>query len=351
MNNTDSICREQYSVDISKQKKEYIVCNNGVYFKLELSGGEVLQRFINGVSIESISEEFNVTTTEVNSFIRELIEKGVIGRPHKEKKKILFYKIPIYDVDGIISKLSNNIVKNIDISKLLFVLLNIIIVVGVPLFALKHNEIFTLSTFKLSIIQYVYLSIAGIVIIILHETAHALTCRLMEGKVGKVGIIFIFFMPAFYCDISGVRMVVSKFKQVLTSFAGIYMNIFLMSLATIFYYITDDKFYGMLILINFTMITSNIIPFIKLDGYWMLSFFSGITNLYDKSLHNVKLLFVGKNVKERFIGGYGITNYIFILFFILGMLISFYKAIYFFLSEYDDKTRNFNYFSCCLTLP
>lgn len=192
--------------------------------------------------------------------------------------------------------------------------------VGLLCFVCNLRSIFKLDSVTLPIGQYIILYVLMLLSVILHEFSHGITCKLFGGKVGTMGFILIFFSPAFYCDISGIRMINDKRKQIFTSFAGIYFNIFLVGLSAILYKIIKSPFFASFLLLNLVMILSNIVPLIKLDGYWMLSFATGITNLYSKSIKGINLIWKGKSKKEKFIGWYGIFTIVFAGISILSLL-------------------------------
>lgn len=300
---------EVKDITIECHEKEYIVCNNNNYFKLGLMEGALLKEICNGSSSEVIQEKFNVSEEYIISFIRILREKNLIGEPKQKKNSIFFYRIPLFEADNIVASMADTVKRYKLLFGTLFVIFNIISLVGIADFISEAKDIFSFNNFRLPTMQYVILYVSLLIAIIMHEFAHGLSCKLFNGKVGKIGFMLILFTPAFYCDISGIRMIQSKWKRVMTSFAGIYLNIFLLSVATLIYTLTNISFFACFALMQFSLIVSNLLPFIKLDGYWILSFLTDITNLYDKARHNINLAWKGENLKERFIGIYGILTY------------------------------------------
>jgi putative peptide zinc metalloprotease protein len=105
-------------------------------------------------------------------------------------------------------------------------------------------------------------------------------------------------------------MVEDRRKQIAASAAGIYVNILGMSYASIIYALTREPIFALYTILSLTTIVSNLVPVIRLDGYWILSFATGITNLYNKSLKGVGKLFTKCSARERFIAIYGIVTYI-----------------------------------------
>jgi multidrug resistance efflux pump len=126
-----------------------------------------------------------------------------------------------------------------------------------------------------------------------HEFAHGLTCKHFGGEVHEIGFLLLYFQPAFYCNISDAWLFPEKSKRLWVTFAGAYLEMFVWSLATLTWWITDtDNWVSFLALI--VMATSgiksvfNMNPLIKLDGYYLLSDYLGIPNLRQRSMGYLK---------------------------------------------------------------
>ena len=122
-----------------------------------------------------------------------------------------------------------------------------------------------------------------------HEFAHGLTCKHFGGEVREMGLLLLYFQPAFYCNVSDAWLFPEKSRRLWVGFAGPYFELFLWALATLAWRLTDTETWishfslvvmatsGIKTLFNFN-------PLIKLDGYYLLSDYLGISNLREKSL-------------------------------------------------------------------
>jgi putative peptide zinc metalloprotease protein len=126
-----------------------------------------------------------------------------------------------------------------------------------------------------------------------HEFAHGLTCKRFGGEVHEIGFLLLYFQPAFYCNISDAWLFPEKSRRLWVTFAGAYLEMFVWSLATLTWWITDtDNWVSFLALI--VMATSgiksifNMNPLIKLDGYYLLSDYLGVPNLRQRSMSYLK---------------------------------------------------------------
>src|SRR6185436_10731524 len=79
----------------------------------------------------------------------------------------------------------------------------------------------------------------AMLVIVAHEFAHGLTCKHFGGSVREIGFLLLYFQPAFYCNVSDAWLFPEKSKRLWVSFAGAYFEIFLWSLATVVWRVTD----------------------------------------------------------------------------------------------------------------
>lgn len=174
------------------------------------------------------------------------------------------------------------------------------------------------------------------IITIFHEFGHVIQCKRYAGYVGKCGIMLYFLFPVLYTDITITNSLNIKEKSIVIM-AGV-KNQLLVNGILGFIIILQNLVQGqlgdvliILFLLNTIMILSNLNPFFKYDGYWLLCTKVGVERLYSKAIQRVfnfrKYSENGKNKKRLFV--YGVSL---ILFYILswGITISY---IYFLLIE------------------
>jgi putative peptide zinc metalloprotease protein len=151
-----------------------------------------------------------------------------------------------------------------------------------------------------TIVTFVLVAIA---VTVAHECAHGLTCKHYGGQVHEIGFLLIYFMPAFYCNVSDAWLFKEKKKRIWVSFAGVFFQTFMWALATIVWRIVDRGTW----LSDFcclTMATSgltnffNLNPLIKLDGYYMLADYLAVPNLRKKAFE-----YIGTRARNTFLPG------------------------------------------------
>jgi multidrug efflux pump subunit AcrA (membrane-fusion protein) len=127
----------------------------------------------------------------------------------------------------------------------------------------------------------------------LHEFAHGLTCKHHGGEVHEIGFLLMFFMPCFYCNVSDAWLFKEKSKRLWVTFAGGYFELFLWSLAVFAWRLTLPgtlpHYLAFLVLSACGVQTLfNFNPLLKLDGYYLLSDWVEVPNLYQRSWEYVR---------------------------------------------------------------
>jgi putative peptide zinc metalloprotease protein len=123
---------------------------------------------------------------------------------------------------------------------------------------------------------------------VMHEFAHGLTCKHFGGEVREIGFMLIFFQPAFYCNVSDAWLFPQKARRIFVTLAGPYFELVIWALATLFWRLTGGgTAIGNIALV--VLATSgirtlwNFNPLLKFDGYYLLSDYLEIPNLRSRS--------------------------------------------------------------------
>ncbi len=140
-----------------------------------------------------------------------------------------------------------------------------------------------------------------------HEFAHGLTCKHFGGEVHEVGFMLLYFTPAFYCNVSHAWLFPEKSRRLWVGFAGPYFELFLWAVATVAWRVTEADTWlnhAALPVLAVSGLRSliDLNPFIKLDGYYLLSDHLEVPNLRRRSF-----AYVGDLAKRLFGMGRGIA--------------------------------------------
>ena len=123
----------------------------------------------------------------------------------------------------------------------------------------------------------------------IHESAHGLTCKHFGGQVHAMGLLFMYLMPAFYCDVTEVWVSCTKVQRLATIIAGIWIELTVCGLAMIAWASTPqgdwlhDFTYQIILITGVAVVMINLNPLIKLDGYYFLTELIGIPDLKERT--------------------------------------------------------------------
>ncbi len=150
-----------------------------------------------------------------------------------------------------------------------------------PAFTQALSELFSLQ----STIGFL---IALLFVKLVHEFGHAYAATKVGCRVATMGIAFMVFVPVFYTDISDTWRLSSRKQRILVSSAGIIAELLVASLATFTWAFLEPGLVrdSVLVLATTSWIISigiNLNPFMKFDGYYILSDIGGAENLQSRS--------------------------------------------------------------------
>jgi putative peptide zinc metalloprotease protein len=127
----------------------------------------------------------------------------------------------------------------------------------------------------------------------IHEFAHAYTVKIYGGDVHDIGIALFYFTPAFYCDTTDSVLFPSKWHRLWVTTAGIYVEAFMCSVATLVWVISypdtlvHEIAFKTMLFTGVSTVFFNINPLIKIDGYYALSSVLEIPDLREESFRYI----------------------------------------------------------------
>ena len=288
----------------------------GNYFRLRLPEYWLISQLDGVTSYDAISQKFrekfnaNIDTNAVLQFVDLLesqfflensrSEQAVSRKSYgNEKRKFLFAKLLFIKFKafkpGKALELCTKLYKPFH-SPIGFLFQGLLILFGFILF-IDNYTYFAVSLFDLySVSTIITVMIAFFVLIVIHEFAHAVSCRLYGGEVNEFGFLLMYFQPCFYCDISDAWLFKKKRHRLAVTWAGPYSEIILLAFTMLVWRMTVPGSYfhqisQILVIVIWVTAVFNLNPLIKLDGYYLLSDWLEIPNLRDKSFTYVGNLF------------------------------------------------------------
>jgi putative peptide zinc metalloprotease protein len=137
--------------------------------------------------------------------------------------------------------------------------------------------------------HFITVLVAGLLVGVMHEFAHGLTCKAFGGRATEVGLLMIYyFLPALYCDVSGIHLIPQRGRRLWVIAAGVYWQLLAGTLALLAWMtlapytpLADLAFCFFLGSVMDVAFNGN--PLIKLDGYYFLSQWLRLPNLMDRA--------------------------------------------------------------------
>ena len=141
-----------------------------------------------------------------------------------------------------------------------------------------HRTIFTRN-------NWIWLAVSWLTLRVLHESAHAVVCKRFGGRVREWGVLLLMFIPLPYVDVTSAWRFPSRPKRILTSAAGMIVELSIAGLATIAWCYSDSplvKQHALNIMLagSITTLLFNANPLMRFDGYHILADFLEMPNLW-----------------------------------------------------------------------
>jgi putative peptide zinc metalloprotease protein len=122
---------------------------------------------------------------------------------------------------------------------------------------------------------------------VFHECGHAAGCRYGGARPGKIGVGIYLVWPAFFTNVTDSYRL-SRAGRLRTDLGGLYFNaIFMLALAGI-YAATSDEILLLVIALTHLEMLEQLMPFVRFDGYFILSDLIGVPDLFARVAPIVK---------------------------------------------------------------
>ena len=143
--------------------------------------------------------------------------------------------------------------------------------------------------------SWLWLVLAWIGLKLIHETAHGIFCRHFGGRSREAGIVLILLAPIPYIDVTSAWGFRSKWQRIMTSAAGIYVELFCAAVAGLLWSYSHDpliRFHSLNVMLTAGLVTLvfNANFLMRFDGYYILADLLEIPNLYSLGQQDVQYL-------------------------------------------------------------
>ena len=247
-----------------------------------------------------------VTLPEVEGFAQQLLTTGLahaespqadkqLYQRRREQRRgerlqllsnLLYIKVPLFDPDRLLGRL-------LPYLRWIFTTWFMLVSMGMLLAALllvaTHFDAFldrlpaSRELFNFKTLLSAWLAYA--VVKVIHEFGHGLSCKAFGGEVHETGALFLCFTPCLYVNASDAWTLPDKWKRIIVSFAGIYVELIIAALATVVWWNTPGQPFvnslalGLMVVCSINTVAFNGNPLLRYDGYYMLADWLEVPNL------------------------------------------------------------------------
>ena len=304
----DPVCLRYYRFN----QQEYFVFN---LFDGAHSMEDVRTRF------EDEFKPHRLEFQDLEGFARQLVTAGLVQheqtgtgkhlfqRRAKQRRmqrfaalsNILYYKLPIFDPDRLLTWMYQYLWW---IFTPAFFALSVALMLAAVFQVTVHFQTFYdkmpryQEFFAYQTVLYMWLSLG--VVKVIHEFGHGLSCKAFKGECHEMGVLLMCFSPALYANVTDAWTVADKWKRIIISFAGIYVELLIAAIATFVWWYTphlptvNNIAMCLMVLCSVSTVLFNANPLMRFDGYYMLSDWLEIPNLRDRANRFLNGLFLSK---------------------------------------------------------
>lgn len=212
----------------------------------------------------------------------------------------LMVRKPMFDPDALLTRIAP---KFAFLFQPWFTGLWMILAVGaIWTLVVNKSEVHFDHSWLFSIQNLILLLICLLLLKVVHEFGHGITCKYYGGEVHEVGVMMMCLHPLFYVNCSDAWRIPKKTHRMAVSAAGVYVELIF---AVVFVYIWAalapgfwKDFTMMAILISsVTTVLFNANPLMRFDGYYVLSDWLEIPTLRQRAIQ-----FMGSRFRGLFFG-------------------------------------------------
>ncbi|MDF1617271.1 hypothetical protein [Petrocella sp. FN5] len=281
----ESATRDKKYIIVHK-KKHWIIAEE-LYLILSFLDGE---NTLSDICCKLQSLGISSTAEDLEKIIKtHIVSKGIVegyeGEAENEKKsKYFWFQVNI---------LKESLIKKLSFTKYPYnkVFSLLVLILSIPGFFIILRSI-ALPDFYLMIPTVSYKDWMIITLLIIssgyiHELGHA-GASMHYGIVPySIGFAFYMTMPVLFADVSGIWVLKRK-QRAVVDLGGIYFEHLYLCTLAIITIITKSNIILIATVIRYIGLIYNFNPFLKMDGYWLFTDLSGISNLHDTTVRYIK---------------------------------------------------------------
>ncbi len=256
----------------------------------------------------------------------------------------LFFRVPLFNPDQILNKTLPWI--KWAFSRKFFIASVIAGILG--LHAITRQWEIAMATFSETdlLTEVMFITLAMILTKTIHELGHAYAAVRYGCRVPTIGVAFLMLLPVLYTDTSEVWKLASRHRRLVVAAAGIISELLLTAWAALIWGLLPlggmkDALFFIATVSWISTLLLNSSPFLRFDGYYLLSDWMGIENLHERAGRlgrwQLRELLLGLGApfpdaalyeNHRFLIGFAWLTWIYRFFLYLGIAIAVYHLFF-----------------------
>jgi putative peptide zinc metalloprotease protein len=283
---------------------------------------EIIKQSSNmNIALDNFNIKYNLSLNlnELEKIIITFLNK--IGVDFKKKTIIpikSYLKLKLVLLNAKVCNLLSKGVQCLIHEKSFYVIFSIVLLFNIIFYFLLKNLNFSYNipiNENLIAIPLLFLAV------LLHELGHIGASEKFGAKNGGIGIGVFLIFPVVFADVTN-SWKLSKSKRIITSLSGVYIqSVFSILLFLIAIVLNVKLFYSLAVYV-FIGGLFQLFPFIKSDGYWVVSDFFEIYNLKQKSnLWGLYKNWEKIENKKLFLLTYGILDFLLLFLYLFTMIV------------------------------
>ena len=271
------------------------------YFRVKPLEHFLITQFDGKTSLESIrrraSEEKKILVSEevLSRFADKFHELGLLRREEEgtaslegaHSRSIFQWKLPLANPEALVDWLYPGFRWCFSAAFVGLACLSLLVASAVFLLNAEELVLGLESVVSLEGLLFVLVTVS--LVTVLHEMAHALTCRHFGGRVTDMGFLLLYFLPCFYCNVGDTYLFRGRRERLWVFFSGGFFELFVWALAVLGWRLVAPGTLASRALFVVAAVSGvrslfNFNPLIQMDGYFMLSEHLGIKNLRRQAL-------------------------------------------------------------------
>ena len=271
----------------------------GKYFQIGQDELNILKRLDSSKTVLECLTAHSLVPETAIPVISRFIDSGLLNgtrdemravRRRNEKKRFawlkwnpLCFRIPLGDPSPLLDRFSTNAV----FSRWTFLIWSLVVVLAAAVCVSEWERLFRSATNVFAPGQWWGVLFVWLAMKVVHELGHGLASKHYGVKPRDAGVLVLLFTPMAFIDTTDSWQIRSRQHRMLVSAAGMYFEIVLSAIALLVWNFLEP---GNLSTICFNIFMSGTVttllfnanPLMRFDGYFLLSDFLGISNLYGK---------------------------------------------------------------------